>query len=87
MSSVLPATLPKFVRVTGMRGQQFIEFVYAIGEPELFVEMILPVEHFEAFCRDNQVIQMDSDSSDRIDADKQQWRSGDSQLTQRPREA
>ena len=74
--------LPKFVRVTGIRNQRFVEFDFAVGEPELFVELILPLDHFAAFCADNQVVQLDEAAAARIDADKQQWRMGDSQIVQ-----
>ena len=40
-----------FVRVTGERGS-FVEFEFAVGEPELFIEMILTHEAFEDFCRE-----------------------------------
>ncbi|MBF7729133.1 phenol hydroxylase subunit [Pseudomonas sp. N040] len=53
-----PATLDtrkRFVRVTGNRGSRFVEFDFAIGEPELFVEMILTHEAFAEFCSTNRV--------------------------------
>ncbi len=46
----------KFVRVTGCRGKSFIEFDFAIGSPELFVELILPEDAFAEFCRSNEVV-------------------------------
>nr|BAC75401.1 butylphenol hydroxylase component A1 [Pseudomonas putida] len=46
-------THKRFVRVTGSRGSHFVEF--AIGEPELFVEMILTHAAFAEFCSANQV--------------------------------
>ena len=45
----------KFVRVTGCRGTNFIEFEFAVGTPELFVELILPEPAFAEFCRHNEV--------------------------------
>ncbi|ENQ7793631.1 phenol hydroxylase subunit [Pseudomonas aeruginosa] len=51
-------TRKRFVRVTGSRGSNFVEFDFAIGEPELFVEMILTHEAFDEFCRTNQVESM-----------------------------
>ncbi|MFN3956183.1 MAG: phenol hydroxylase subunit [Tepidimonas ignava] len=39
----------KFVRVTAERGD-FIEFDFAIGWPELCVELVLPRAAFEEFC-------------------------------------
>ncbi|MFZ4535151.1 phenol hydroxylase subunit [Propionivibrio sp.] len=48
-------TSRRFVRVRGERGNGFIEFDFAIGEPELFVELILGPEAFADFCADNKV--------------------------------
>lgn len=45
----------RFVRVTNRRPDGFVEFAFAIGDPELFVELLLRSEAFDDFCRDNQV--------------------------------
>lgn len=46
----------KFVRVTGERRQgAFVEFDFAIGWPELSVELVLPRAAFESFCADHAV--------------------------------
>ena len=55
---MVPAALDtrrRFVRVTGERGNGFVEFDFAIGEPELCVEMILGREAFAEFCAANRV--------------------------------
>ena len=54
------ATLPmdttrRFVRFSSERPNGFIEFEVAIGEPEIFVEMILGREAFAEFCAANRV--------------------------------
>ncbi len=48
-------TMRRYVRLIGERGNGFIEFEFAIGEPELFVELILSREAFQEFCETNQV--------------------------------
>lgn len=48
----------RFVRVTGERGP-FVEFDFAIGWPELSVELVLPRAAFEEFCQRNAVIVLD----------------------------
>lgn len=48
----------RFVRLTNERANGFVEFEFAIGEPELFVEMILSREAFKGFCTENQVIHL-----------------------------
>ncbi|MEY4754318.1 MAG: hypothetical protein RJA44_1993 [Pseudomonadota bacterium] len=41
----------KFIRVVERRADGMVEFEFAVGEPELFVEMLLPQAAFEDFCR------------------------------------
>lgn len=60
--SVLPQPAPltldtrrRFVRLRGERGKGFIEFEFAIGEPEIFVELILGRDAFADFCATNEV--------------------------------
>lgn len=48
-------TSRKFVRVTGTRPNGMVEFEFAIGEPGLFVEMLLPRAAFREFCAANRV--------------------------------
>ncbi len=68
----------KFVRVTGCRGMNFIEFEFAIGSPDLFVELILPEAAFAEFCRHNDVEIQPSGGDDDTRADGE-WRLRDVQ--------
>ncbi len=52
-------TTRKFVRVIETRQDGLIEFEFAIGEPELFVELIMPAHAFAEFCEANQVTVLD----------------------------
>jgi len=45
----------RFVRVKRYNPRGFVEFEYAIGDPSLCLDMILPPAAFRAFCRDHQV--------------------------------
>lgn len=57
-ADITPAALDttrRYVRVTGDRPDGFVEFDFALGEPELFVEMILSRPAFEEFCLANKV--------------------------------
>lgn len=45
----------RFVRVRNRRPNGIVEFDFAIGEPEIFVELILPDTAFDRFCADNRV--------------------------------
>lgn len=40
----------KFIRIVEQRANGMVEFEFAVGEPELFVEMLLPQAAFEGFC-------------------------------------
>lgn len=44
----------RFVRLTGER-ENFVEFDFAIGEPDVFVELILSRPAFAEFCEANKV--------------------------------
>lgn len=59
-ASAKPAFDPnlRFVRLTKVRGDGFVEFDFAVGEPDLLVELVMPVAAFHEFCRANRVIQI-----------------------------
>ncbi|WP_430435219.1 phenol hydroxylase subunit [Methyloversatilis sp.] len=50
----------KYVRVTGERDDGFVEFDFALGEPELFAEMMLTRAAFEEFCAAQGVVVLDA---------------------------
>ena len=52
-------TTHKFVRVIEALQGGLIEFEFAIGEPELFVELIMPAHAFAEFCEANRVTVLD----------------------------
>jgi phenol hydroxylase P0 protein len=60
----------KFVRVIDRRPDGFVEFQFAIGDPEIFVEMIMNTDAFLEFCSMNEVTMLapavpaESDASD-----------------------
>lgn len=69
--------LARYIRVRSEPGDRFVEFDFAIGHPELFVELVLPRDAFDTFCRQNKVVHMDSDMIREIDEDMVKWRFGD----------
>lgn len=69
--------LTRYIRVRSDPSDKFIEFDFAIGHPELFVELILPRAAFDEFCRCNNVVHMDSDTIRQIDEDMIKWRFGE----------
>lgn len=68
----------RFVRVTEVRPDGFVAFDFAIGEPEIYVEMLLPQDGFEAFCAQQNVIRLDAaDAGDQAPGDDFLWRLAD----------
>jgi phenol hydroxylase P0 protein len=59
---MLPAvdTSQRFVRVIEQRADGLIAFEFAIGWPELAVELMLPSPAFAAFCAANRVQRLDA---------------------------
>ena len=68
--------LKKFIRITGERDGKFIEFDFAIGDPSLFVELVLPKNAFDDFCQKNQVVEMTQEQKMQNDKEAQKWRYG-----------
>ena len=69
-------TTRRFVRFSGERPNGFIEFEFAIGEPEVFVEMLLSPAAFTEFCATNQVEMLPSRDPDVVPGDWD-WRLAD----------
>jgi phenol hydroxylase P0 protein len=62
-------SIQKFVRVSGRRSNGFIEFDFAIADPEVFVELILPEAAFEEFCSSNNVTLLEGERLEPEDSD------------------
>jgi phenol/toluene 2-monooxygenase (NADH) P0/A0 len=65
-------TTLRFVRVRHRRPNGLVEFDFAIGEPELFVEMILPAAAFTDFCATQQAVVL-PDEPTPAEAPKDDW--------------
>ena len=65
-----------FVRVNKIHNDKFVEFDFSINEPDLAVELILPVEQFKEFCARYDVEGLSDEDIARIDLEKAQWRTG-----------
>lgn len=70
----------RYVRVRNHREGRFIEFDFAIGDPCLSVELILPNAAFSAFCAANQVVPMSPEQIRALDAEADKWRYGEDTL-------
>ena len=71
-------SLTRYVRVRRIVSERFVEFDFAIGDPELYVELILPKDAFEAFCEHNKVVEMTDEQKKAVDDDMEKWRYGES---------
>ena len=58
---------PCFVRVTGTRDARFVEFEFAIGDPELAVELVLLFDQFREFCTRHEVRHLTTEEGARLD--------------------
>ncbi|MBM96530.1 MAG: phenol hydroxylase [Oceanospirillaceae bacterium] len=70
----------RYIRVRSEPDARFVEFDFAIGDPSLFVELIMPPTVFEEFCRKNQVVEMTPEQIRIVDADLDKWRYGEETL-------
>ncbi len=66
----------RYVRVTGETRGGFIEFQFSIGDPTLYLEMILPPAAFAEFCATNHVVHLTAEQARHVDADRGKWRDG-----------
>lgn len=66
----------RYVRVTGEKRGGFVEFQFAIGDPALYLEMILPKMAFVEFCATNKVVHLTPDQGRMVDAERHKWRDG-----------
>lgn len=69
--------LTRYIRVRSEPEAKFVEFDFALGHPELFVELVLPQDAFVKFCQHNGVVEMDEAMAKAVDDDMVKWRFGD----------
>lgn len=68
--------LPKYVRVRSEPDAKFVMFDFAIGDSNLFVELVLPPKSFKEFCANNNVINMTPEQMHINDQEDAKWRYG-----------
>lgn len=73
-------SLTRYIRVRSQPEARFVEFDFAIGDPSLFVELVMPRGAFEAFCAANQVVHMTDEQIRAVDAEMDKWRYGEDTL-------
>ena len=65
-----------YVRVTEIRHDGFIEFEFSLGDPSLYVELVLPQEAYMLFCANNKVQELSLEQEIAIDVDRMKWKYG-----------
>ncbi len=67
----------RYVRVTNLNHHGNVEFQFSIGDPSLYLEMVLPPAAFDEFCADHEVRMLTDDDAATVDANERRWRFGD----------
>ncbi len=71
----------RYVRVTGVTRGGFIEFQFAIGDPSLYLAMILPPHAYAEFCLTQRAVTLSGAQAHRVDAEQRKWVGGDERET------
>ncbi|MDO4694144.1 MAG: phenol hydroxylase subunit [Eikenella sp.] len=72
--------LTKYIRIRSGADARFVEFDFAIGDPSLFVELVMPPAAFADFCARNGVVHMSEAQMAAVDSELDKWRYGDDTL-------
>ena len=67
----------RYVRITNNDRPGFVEFNFSIGDPSLYLEMILPSDAFTEFCLSNQVTFLTDEQAKEVEKQQEKWRYGD----------
>ncbi|MBN8442374.1 MAG: phenol hydroxylase [Thauera sp.] len=78
----LPDVSLRYVRVTRLRPDGFVEFDFAIGDPALSAELILGRKDFESFCALNATLPFPAEAAARAEAEHRTYLYGDAGATQ-----
>lgn len=65
-----------YVRLRERRPDGYVDFDFAIGDPALAVELTLPADAYEAFCREHRVRHLTPAQADAIDVERTKWQYG-----------
>lgn len=66
----------RYVRFRELGEDGYVRFDFAIGEPDLAVELTLPLPDYRSFCRENGVIYLTREQADDVDFERCKWRFG-----------
>jgi len=71
-----PSAQQRYVRLREHRPDGFVIFDFAIGDPSLACELIMPMAAYREFCASNHVAHLNDAQAAQIDADALKWRYG-----------
>lgn len=74
--STLKTQLDKYIHITNQTDKGLVEFDFSVGEPTLYVELALPIEQFEEFCKRNKVKFLTKQQLIDVENDKYKWKYG-----------
>ncbi len=77
MESILASDLKKYVQITNQHKNGLIEFNFSLGDPSLYVELALPLEQFENFCKKNGVRYLTKQQEIDVENEKHKWKYGE----------
>lgn len=66
----------RYVRITGIKNNKFVEFDFSIGDPSLYVELTLPFKQFNIFCERQDAKELTVEQKALVDYDRLKWRNG-----------
>lgn len=66
----------RYVRYRELDSRGYVQFDFAIGDPELAVELTLLLRDYQDFCRANAVTYLTREQGVALDFEKSKWRFG-----------
>ncbi len=82
MAEQLPFPKPEFdvarryVRFRALAESGYVSFDFAIGDPDLAVELTMLLPDYRAFCRANRVTYLTREQAEAVDHERCKWRFG-----------
>jgi phenol hydroxylase P0 protein len=61
MGDYVPDIGKAYIRVTGERLKKFVEFEFSLNDEDLCVELILPYQEFQSFCKRHRATLIESE--------------------------
>ena len=64
----------RYVHVTNIDDRGFIEFQFSIGDPNLYLEMMLPPKAFDEFCAEQHAAKLSDEQVAQVRKNEDRWR-------------